>query len=67
MKVPDASWVWMDSVAYIASVAFEVLGLWTLTSVLVAVPVSALFRAQARREVRWRQAERRRIWLDAAN
>ena len=56
----------MDSVASILRVAITVLGLWTLASVLVAFPMAALFRAQARREVRWRQAERRRLWLEAA-
>ena len=56
----------MDSLASIVRFAIAVLGVWTLASVAVAVPVAALFRAQARREVQWRQAERRRMWLEAA-
>lgn len=65
MKVPDASWVRMDRLADILRVASAFLGVWSLVSVLVAFPLSAVFRAQARREVLWRQAERRRIWLEA--
>lgn len=65
MKVPDASWVRMDQLADILRFATAILGVWTLLSVLVAFPMSAVFRAQARREVLWQQAERRRIWLEA--
>lgn len=56
----------MDILADIAHIALGVLGCWTLASVVVAIPVSALFRAQARRELRWEQAERRRMWREAA-
>lgn len=63
---PGRKVIEMDQVAAILRVALDVLALWTLASVVVALPVAALFRAQARRELRWRQAERRRMWLDAA-
>jgi hypothetical protein len=43
-----------------------VLAIWSVISVLVAIPVAALFRAQARFETRWLRAERRRLWLEAA-
>ncbi len=56
----------MDRIADILRVATAILGIWTALSVLVAFPVAALFRAQARREVLWRRAERRRVWLEAA-
>jgi hypothetical protein len=56
----------MDGLTDILCIALEVLGLWTLASVLAAIPVAALFRAQARRDVLVRQAERRRTWLESA-
>ncbi len=56
----------MDIVADIALIAAGVFGCWTVASVAVAIPLSALFRAQARRELRWHQVERRRMWLEAA-
>ena len=43
-----------------------VLAFWSIASVIVAVPVAALFRVQARAERIWRELERRRIWRDAA-
>ncbi|HYD39356.1 MAG TPA: hypothetical protein VEB43_00875 [Anaeromyxobacter sp.] len=55
----------MDRFADILRIATAILGVWSAISVLVAFPVAALFRAQARREVLWRQAERRRVWIEA--
>ncbi len=40
--------------------------LWSVTSVIVAVPVAALFRVQARTERDCQQLERRRAWREAA-
>jgi hypothetical protein len=42
------------------------LGIWSLSSVVLAVPVAALFRAQARVERQWLEASRRRAWREAA-
>jgi hypothetical protein len=39
-----------------------VLALWSIASVLVALPVAALFRLQARAERLWRELERRQAW-----
>ncbi len=39
-----------------------VLAFWSVASVLVAVPVAALFRVQARAERIWRELDRRRAW-----
>jgi hypothetical protein len=55
----------MDRIADILNLATAILGVWTAVSVLIAFPVAAVFRAQARREVLWRQAERRRVWIEA--
>lgn len=48
------------------SLAAAISAVWSGVAVLLAVPLSALFRAQERLDERWRQAERRRRWLDAA-
>ncbi len=45
--------------------ALLVLGLWSITSVIVAVPVSALFRVQERTDRLWHELERRRAWREA--
>jgi hypothetical protein len=45
--------------------ATAILGLWSITSVIVAVPVAALFRVQARAERNWHELDRRRAWRDA--
>lgn len=42
-----------------------VVTLWSITSVIVAVPVAALFRVQARSERLWHEVERRRAWREA--
>jgi hypothetical protein len=41
-----------------------VLTLWSVASVIVAVPVAALFRVQARAERIWQELQRRRAWRD---
>jgi hypothetical protein len=43
-----------------------VLALWSVASVIVAVPVAALFRTQARAERIWEELERRRAWRKLA-
>jgi hypothetical protein len=45
--------------------ALLVLGAWSVTSVIVAVPVAAMFRVQARADRVWRQDQRRRAWRAA--
>ncbi len=55
----------MDRIADILCMATAILGIWTVVSVVATFPVAALFRAQARREVLWRRAERRRVWIEA--
>ncbi len=42
-----------------------VLALWSVTSVIVAVPVAALFRVQARVDRLWHELDRRRAWREA--
>lgn len=44
--------------------AMAVLALWSLVSVIVAVPVAALFRMQARADRLWQEADRRRTWQE---
>jgi hypothetical protein len=41
-----------------------VLAMWSLVSVIVAVPVAALFRMQARADRLWQEADRRRAWQE---
>jgi hypothetical protein len=47
-------------------VAAAVLVVWSALSVALSLALSALFRAQARWNERYRRAERRRLWLEAA-
>lgn len=42
-----------------------VLAIWSAASVIVSVPVAAVFRMQARWDRLWEEAERRRAWLEA--
>ena len=46
--------------------ALLVAGAWTLVSVIVAVPIAALFKAQVRADEAWRRREWRRAWLEAS-
>jgi hypothetical protein len=54
----------MDTLSATLRIVLEVVLLWTLLSIVVAFPVTALFRAQARREELTRAARRRAVWLD---
>ncbi len=56
----------MELVSGILRLGAVVVLAWSTVSILVALPVAALFRAQARLEERWRIAERRRVWLESA-
>jgi len=42
----------------------EILAVWSIASVIVAVPVAALFRVQARTERIWQELSRRRAWRE---
>ena len=44
-----------------------VLALWSVASVIVALPVAALFRLQARAERMWRELARREAWREAVD
>ncbi len=55
----------MDTLSATLRIVLEVVLLWTLVSIVVAFPVTALFRAQARREEITREVRRRAVWLDA--
>jgi hypothetical protein len=56
----------VDAVVAAARIALLLLATWSLASVIVAVPIAALFRFQARIEELWQRAQRRREWLDAS-
>jgi hypothetical protein len=56
----------VDAVVATARIALLLLATWSLASVIVAVPIAALFRFQARIEELWQRAQRRRVWLDAS-
>jgi len=43
-----------------------VIVLWSVIAVIVALPVAALFRVQARSERTWQELARRRAWREAA-
>ncbi len=45
--------------------ALTIGAIWFAVAVLLSLPLSALFRAQERLHARWREAERRRMWLEA--
>lgn len=42
----------------------QILAVWSIASVIVAVPVAALFRVQARTERIWQELSRRRAWRE---
>lgn len=42
-----------------------ILAVWSIASVVVAVPVAALFRVQAHTERVWQELSRRRAWREA--
>ncbi|HET6438954.1 MAG TPA: hypothetical protein VFG59_12880 [Anaeromyxobacter sp.] len=63
----------MHTALYVLRIVLLVLAVWSLVSLLVAVPLAALFRlqargkrARARGEERRSWAERRRRWLSTA-
>jgi len=55
----------VDDLFDVLRCATLILGLWSITSVIVAVPVAALFRVQARAERTWHELNRRRAWREA--
>lgn len=55
----------VDSVVDVLCVIAEVSAIWSAVAVLLATSLSALFRAQERSDARWREAERRRRWLES--
>lgn len=55
----------MDDLFNFLRCATLILGLWSVTSAIVAVPVAALFRVQARAERIWHELDRRRAWRQA--
>jgi hypothetical protein len=54
----------MDAVLEVLRSVVLIAVCWSVTSVIVAVPVAALFRVQARTERIWQQLERRRAWRE---
>lgn len=46
--------------------AAAVSAIWLFAGLILAAWLSILFRAQERNAARWRQAERRRRWLEAS-
>lgn len=54
----------MDAVLEVLRSAGLIAVGWSVTSVIVAVPVAALFRVQARTERIWQQLDRRRAWRE---
>ncbi len=57
----------VDDLFELLRYASLVLGLWSITSVIVAVPVAALFRVQARADRLWHELDRRRAWREAVH
>ena len=55
----------VDDLFDVLRCATLILGLWSITSVIVAVPVAALFRVQARADRIWHELNRRRAWREA--
>lgn len=55
----------MGLVLHALGLAATVTAIWSGVAVLLAVMLSALFRAGERSEARWRQAERRQLWIEA--
>jgi hypothetical protein len=56
----------MDTVLAIVRMALWVLGIWTAVSLIAVIPVLAMFRVQARRNVLRTREDRRRAWSAAA-
>lgn len=54
----------MDAVLEVLRSAALIAVCWSVTSVIVALPVAALFRVQERTERIWNQLERRRAWRE---
>ena len=57
--------VCVDGLLDLLRCATLVIALWSITSVIIAVPVAALFRVQARSERIWHELARRRAWREA--
>ncbi len=57
----------VDDLSGVLRLASLVLALWSITSVIVAVPVAALFRVQSRAERIWHELDRRRAWREAVH
>ncbi len=55
----------VDDLFDVLRCATLILGFWSITSVIVAVPVAALFRVQARADRIWHELNRRRAWREA--
>lgn len=55
----------VDDLIDVLRLATLIVGLWSVTSVIVAVPVAALFRVQARVDRLWHELDRRKAWREA--
>lgn len=54
----------VDPIAILGYAALLLAG-WAILSVIVSIPLAAVFRLQARGEQLWEEAERRRAWREA--